>query len=149
MPITRRGNRRRRNYLSVHLKLTGTLCRIALLQNFHPCRDVFFFFRNGRRRQPTDSEEQQFPEEYPDLRDSSRISNKFSAKHVTNEFHGTGAEGRRKASYIYTIVENFNYLTAHNPVMTRRISRALSLSFIPSVALIVYYFRAQVQTNIV
>jgi len=57
-----------------------------------------FFFRNGRRRrrQPTDGEEQQFPEEYPDLRDSSRISNKFSAKHVTNELRGIGPKGEEK-----------------------------------------------------
>lgn len=88
----------------------------------------FFFFRNGRRRrrrQPTDGEEQQFPEEYPDLRGSSRISNKFSAKHVTNELRGTGpkgGDGGGEGKYyirIYTVVENFNYLTAHNPVMTR------------------------------
>lgn len=91
MPITRRGNRRRCNYLSVHLKLTGSPldCRCKI---FIPVesRRVFFF----RRRQPTDGEEQQFPEEYPDLRGSSRISNKFSAKHVTNEFRGTGPKGR-------------------------------------------------------
>ncbi|XP_032673636.1 uncharacterized protein LOC116845257 isoform X1 [Odontomachus brunneus] len=53
--------------------------------------------RYSRRRQPTDGEEQQFPEEYPDLRGSSRISNKFSAKHVTNEFRGNGPEGRDRA----------------------------------------------------
>lgn len=69
MPIIRRGNRR--NYLSVHLKLTGTPWSECQLQNFHPRRvATCFFFRNGRcrRRQPTDGEEQQFPEEYPDLR---------------------------------------------------------------------------------
>lgn len=114
MPITRRGNRRRRNYLSVHLKLTGTPAGLPL-QNFHPRRVArcvslsLSFFRYGRRRrrrQPTDGEEQQFPEEYPDLRGSSRISNKFSAKHVTNEFRGTGLEGRRNESTvrIYTYI---------------------------------------------
>ena len=105
MPITRRGNRRRRNYFSVHLKLTGTPpldCRSKIFIPVESRR--IFFFHNGRhRRQPTDGEEQQFPEEYPDLRGSSRISNKFSAKHVTNEFRDTGPkrDGRRKVLYVY------------------------------------------------
>lgn len=124
---------RRRNYLSVHLKLTGIPpldCRCKIFIPVATC-SFFFFFRNGR--QPTDGEEQQFPEEYPDLRGSSRISNKFSAKHVTNEFRAEGGRGKESTARIYTIVENFNYLTAHNPVMTRDtytyLLHSLSLSF--------------------
>lgn len=109
MPITRRGNRLRRNYLSVHLKLTGTLsdCRCKIFIPVESQRVFFFsFFRNGRcrRRQPTDGEEQQFPEEYPDLRGSSRISNKFSAKHVTNEFRGIRVEEGPGEGKYYTYI---------------------------------------------
>lgn len=149
MPIICRGNRRRRNYLSIHLKLTGTPPLDCRCKIFIPVesRRVFFFFRSGRRRQPTDGEEQQFPEEYPDLRGSSRISNKFSAKHVTNEFRGTGPKGdggkestTRIYIRIYTVVENFNYLTAHNSVMTRDTYTCLlnSLCLFLSLSLIIF-----------
>lgn len=39
--------------------------------------------------------------------------------------------------HIYTVAENFNYLTAHNPVMTRDtyLPRFLSLSLV-----VTYYF---------